>query len=433
MARVSRLLAREVLDSRGFPALEAEVALDDGSVGWAAVPSGASKGAHEASELRDGTLHRYGGRGVLRAVSSVNDHIAAAVVGVEASDQVGLDRLMVDLDGTVDKSSLGANAILAVSLATAKASAISRKLPLYRSLSTRDLLLPTPMLNILNGGKHATGSTDFQEFMVVPAGFDRFREALRCGAEVYQSLKGILDKRGLSTNVGDEGGFAPSLASNEEAVGLILDAVEAAGYEPGVQCYLAIDVAASELYQDGAYVLTRERASLSSAELVDFYAEWVQRYPIASIEDGLAEDDWEGWSTLVDRLGDRVQLVGDDLLTTNVRRIAEAVKRQAANAVLVKPNQIGTLTETLDAIGAAEKAGWNSIISHRSGETEDTFIADLAVGAGAGQIKAGAPGRGERVGKYNRLLRIEEELGAETKYAGAWPFAGFRQAGGRAT
>ena len=429
MARVSRLHAREVLDSRGLPALEAEVTLDDGSVGWAAVPSGASKGAHEAMELRDGALNRYGGRGVLRAVSSVKDRIAAAVVGLDASDQVTLDRLMLELDGTVDKSHLGANAILAVSLATAKASAMSRKLPLYRSLGTGDLVLPTPMLNILNGGKHATGSTDFQEFMVVPAGFDRFREALRCGAEVYQSLKGILHKRGLSTNVGDEGGFAPSLPSNEEAVGLILDAVEEAGYEPGVQCYLAIDAAASELYQDGTYLLARDGARLSSAELVDYYAKWVQRYPIASIEDGLAEDDWEGWSTLADRLGDRVQLVGDDLLTTNVRRIAQAVERQCANAVLVKPNQIGTLTETLDAIAAAEKVGWNSIISHRSGETEDTFIADLAVGAGAGQIKAGAPGRGERVGKYNRVLRIEEELGAETKYAGAAPFAGFRQAG----
>ena len=423
MARIRSVHARQVLDSRGVPTLEAIVTLDDGSRGHALVPSGASTGSHEAQELRDGDPSRHGGKGVLQAVANVDQLIAPAVMGREASDQQAVDALMLELDGTPNKAKLGANAILGVSLAVAKAAALSAGLPLYRSLaSDAPTTLPVPLLNILNGGKHAANSTDFQEFMVVPAGFDTFDDALRCGAEVYQALKRVLQGRGLSTTVGDEGGFAPSLPSNEAAVEVVMEAIQAAGYEPGDHCFLALDVAATELLQDGRYVLEREGVSLTSDELVDFYQRWVDRYPIISIEDGLAEDDWDGWVSLNSRLGRRVQIVGDDLLTTNTERIARGIRQGAANSVLVKLNQIGTLTETLAAVQMAQEAGWTAVISHRSGETEDTTIADLAVATGAGQIKAGAPARSERVAKYNRLLRIEEQLGEQARFAGRAAF-----------
>ena len=416
---IERVWAREVLDSRGNPTVEAQVFLSDGSVGHAIVPSGASTGAHEAVELRDNDKKRYGGKGVLKAVENVRNVIGPAVKGMKASDQEALDRKLLALDGTPNKGKLGANAILAVSMAAAHAAAASRKLPLYRYLGQEgQYRLPVPMLNILNGGKHAQDSTDFQEFMVVPAGFPTFREALRAGAEVYQSLKKILQKQGHSANVGDEGGFAPSLKSNKDAVEVILKAIESAGYKPGEQCFIALDPAVSEIYQDGKYVLAREGRSLTSQEMVEFWTDWVGKYPIVSIEDGMAEDDWDGWQTLVGRLGSRIQLVGDDLLTTNPERIRRAVDLKAANALLVKVNQIGTLTETLEAITTANKAGWSNVMSHRSGETEDTTIADLAVGWNTGQIKTGAPCRTDRVAKYNRLLRIEEELGDKGKYAG---------------
>jgi len=415
---IERVWAREVLDSRGNPTVEAQVLLSDGTVGQAIVPSGASTGAHEAVELRDGDKKRYGGKGVLKAVEHVREIIAPAVKGMKASDQEALDGKLLALDGTPNKGKLGANAILSVSLAAAHAAAASRKLPLYRYLSEGASRLPVPMLNILNGGKHAQNSTDFQEFMVVPAGFTSFREALRAGAEVYQSLKKILQKQGHSANVGDEGGFAPSLKSNEDAVEVILEAIEGAGYKAGEQCFIALDPATSEIYQDGKYVLAREGRGLTSQEMVDFWADWVAKYPIVSIEDGMAEDDWDGWQALVGKLGSKIQLVGDDLLTTNPERIRRAVELKAANALLVKVNQIGTLTETLEAITTASKAGWSNVMSHRSGETEDTTIADLAVGWNTGQIKTGAPCRTDRVAKYNRLLRIEEELGSKGKYAG---------------
>jgi enolase len=423
MARITDIHAREILDSRGLPTLEAVVGLEDGSRGWAAVPSGASTGSHEALELRDGDGARYGGKGTLQAVRNVRERIAPVVRGLDAADQAGVDRAMLALDGTPDKSSLGANATLAVSLANAHAHAASMRQPLYRTLATAAPVLPTPMLNVLNGGKHAMDSTDFQEFMVMPLGFASFEEALRAGAEVYQALRGIVAKAGKSTNVGDEGGVAPSLPTNEAALELLVEAIIKAGYEPGSQIALALDVASSELYQDGRYRLEREGRTLTSAEMVDYYEDWVSRYPIVSIEDGLFEDDWEGWTLLTQRLGSRVQLVGDDLLTTNTERIARGIREGASNAVLVKLNQIGTLTETLEAIAMAQGAGWNAVISHRSGETEDTTIADLAVATGAGQIKTGAPARSERVAKYNRLLRIEDELGADARYAGGTPFA----------
>ena len=427
MPRISTVHAREILDSRGNPTVEAVVGLDDGSSGWAAVPSGASTGTYEAVELRDGNPARYGKKGTLMAVRNVNERIAPAVVGREAGDQEGLDEAMVALDGTPDKSELGANAILAVSLATAHAAAQAGGLPLYRSLATADPVLPTPMLNVLNGGRHAMDSTDFQEFMVMPVGFDRFSEALRCGVECYQALRGIVAGRGMSTNVGDEGGVAPSLPSNEAAVELLVEAIEAAGYTPGVDCMIALDPAASEFFQDGKYVLAREGATLTSAEMVDYYARWVDKYPIVSIEDGLAEDDWEGWAALTARLGGTVQLVGDDLFTTNTTRIDRGIREGSANAVLVKINQIGTLSEALAAVRLTHEAGWNVVISHRSGETEDTTIADLVVATGAGQIKTGAPARSERVAKYNRLLRIEDELGSAARYAGGAPFAKLRR------
>jgi len=420
MTTIRRIQAREILDSRGNPTVEVTVQLDDGVVGTAAVPSGASTGAHEAVELRDGDKARYGGKGVLKAVENVNNRIALALTGLSPCDQVALDHRLNDLDGTPNKAHLGANAILGVSLAIAHATARSQGLPLYRYLGKgkQEFILPVPMFNILNGGRHAANSTDIQEFMVVPAGLPTFREALRCGAEVYQALKSVLQHRGYSTNVGDEGGFAPSLPSNRDALEVVLEAIQRAGYRPGTDCFLALDPAASEFYRDGVYVLEREGARLSSAEMVALWARWVEDFPIISIEDGLAEDDWEGWSLLMKRLGDKVEIVGDDLYTTNPERIRRGIQSKASNSVLIKLNQIGTLTETLEAIRMAKEAGWATIISHRSGETEDTTIADLAVATDAGQIKSGAPARSERVAKYNRLLRIEEELGDKARYAG---------------
>jgi len=417
--RIAAVKALEVLDSRGNPTVEVEMRLEDGSVGRAMVPSGASTGTHEAHELRDGDAKRYGGKGVLDAVANVDGEIADAVIGQHASDQQGLDRLMASLDGTGNKSRLGANALLGVSLAAAHATAASQRLPLYVSLGGPDAnLVPCPMFNVLNGGKHATRSTDFQEFMLAPVGRPTFAEALRAGAEVYQALKKLLDARGLSTNVGDEGGFAPSLENNVAAVELLVQAIDAAGYRPGEDVAIALDPASSELYEDGRYQLASEGRSLTSSEMVDLWAEWCERYPIVSIEDGLAEDDWEGWSLLTERLGDKVQLVGDDLLVTNLDFLERAIETKAANAILIKVNQIGTLSEAIAATTRALDVGWGAMMSHRSGETEDTTIADLAVALGTGQIKSGAPARGERTAKFNRLLRIEAELGSRARYAG---------------
>ena len=411
--------ARQILDSRANPTIEVEVELIDGSVGKAAVPSGASTGAHEAHELRDGDPQRFRGKGVLKAIGHVQGQIAEAVIGLSALDQAVVDRALIELDGTLNKSRLGANAVLGVSLAVAHAAAGSQGLPLYRYLGgPLARLLPVPFFNILNGGKHAADSTDFQEFMVVPVGAQTFAQALEMGAEVYQALKKVLADKGLSTNVGDEGGFAPSLGSNSEAVELILSAIAAAGYRAGDEVAIALDPAASEFFQDGQYVLSREGRTLSAEEMVAHWEDWASRYPIVSIEDGMAEDDWAGWWQLSTRLGRQVQIVGDDLFVTNTERLAKGIREGAANAILIKPNQIGTLTETVAAIEMAHRAGWAAMISHRSGETEDTTIADLAVAAGTGQIKSGAPARGERVAKYNRLLRIEEELGAAARYAG---------------
>ena len=422
-ATIAGVHAREILDSRGNPTLEVEVALSDGSAGRAAVPSGASTGAHEALELRDGDKKRYGGKGVLKAVASVNGEIASAAKGLRADDQASLDRRLIDLDGTPAKSRLGANAILGVSLAAAHAAAASRGLPLYRYLAelagrSEPGPLPAPMCNILNGGKHAEGSADFQEFMVMPLGAPTFAEALRWAAEVYHALGKLIHDRGLPTTVGDEGGFAPPGLSNDEAVALVTKAIEVAGYKPGDDLLVALDPATSELFESGSYVLAREGRTLSSEELASLWEDWCARYPIVSIEDGMAEDDWSGWRLLTERLGPTTQLVGDDVFVTNVERIERGIREGAANAVLIKLNQIGTLTETLAAIEAARKAGWNAVISHRRGETEDTTIADLAVATGVGQIKTGAPARGERTAKYNRLLRIEEELGERARYAG---------------
>jgi enolase len=423
--RIVAVHAREVLDSRGNPTLEVEVRLQDGSAGRAAVPSGASTGTHEAHELRDGDPSRYGGKGVRRAVENVNIEIARAVHNGAAGDQEGLDRRLCELDGTPNKSRLGANAVLGVSLAAAHAAAASRSEPLYAYLGGEHAgLLPLPLFNVLNGGKHAERSTDFQEFMLAPVGLPTFAEALRAGAEVYQALKRLLHDRGLSTNVGDEGGFAPSLATNVDAVDLLVAAIEAAGYKPGDQVALALDPASSELYRDGLYHLPSEGRSLTSAEMVDLWAGWCRRYPIVSIEDGLAEDDWDGWKLLTERLGAEVQLVGDDLLVTNLDRLNRAIEARAANAILVKVNQIGTLSEAIAATERALAEDWGAVISHRSAETDDTTIADLAVAVGCGQIKAGAPARGERVAKYNRLLRIEEELGSRALYAGGSKLAG---------
>jgi enolase len=423
-ATIEDIQAREILDSRGNPTVEVEVLLMSGESGVAAVPSGASTGAHEAVELRDGDKSRYGGKGVLKAVRHVNEAISEAIVGLDASDQIALDEIMIELDGTPNKSSLGANAILGVSLAVAKAAANAQQQPLYRYLGgVAARTLPVPMMNILNGGKHADNSTDMQEYMILPVGAHSFREALRMGAEVYQSLKKVLHGKKYNTNVGDEGGFAPSLGSNREALELIIAAIEAAGYKPGIDICLGMDPASSEFYQDGKYVLAKENRTLTSAEMIDLYEQWIGEYPIISIEDGLAEDDWDGWKLLRQRLGDRVQLVGDDLFVTNTERLKRGIQERSANSILIKLNQIGTLTETLACIEMAKRASFTAVVSHRSGETEDTTIADLVVATNAGQIKTGAPARSERVAKYNRLLVIEDELGEETaRYAGFGAF-----------
>ena len=419
MAKISRVVGREILDSRGNPTVEVDVSLDDGVWGRMSVPSGASTGKNEALELRDDDEARYEGKGVLRAVGNVNDKIAPAIVGLDAYDQDAIDRRLIDLDGTADKSNLGANAVLGVSVALAQAAAASRGVPLYRALDQDGhLSLPVPMFNVLNGGQHADDSTDFQEFMVVPVGFDTFRESVRAGAEVYHALRRLLRDRGFGTTVGDEGGPAPSGVSNLGALNLVVEAIEAAGYRPGEQCCIALDVAASELRHQNAYILIKDRSILSSDELIDMYEEWITQYPIISIEDGMAEDDWKGWTALMERIGDRVQIVGDDLFTTNPTLIRQGIDRNAANSVLIKLNQIGTVTETLEAIRLTQETGWGVVISHRSGETEDTTVADLAVGTASGQIKAGAPSRGERTAKYNRLLRIEEELEHEAEFVG---------------
>ncbi len=422
MSEISRITGREVLDSRGNPTVEVEVELSDGSKGRAAVPSGASTGKYEAVELRDGGS-RFNGLGVLKAVKNINHDIARALTGMTASDQTAIDRRLNELDGTENKSRLGSNAILGVSLAVAHASAKSAGLPLYHYLGQADrYTMPVPMMNILNGGKHAADSTDFQEFMVAPAGADSLSRALQIGTEVYHSLKKVLKDKGLNTSVGDEGGFAPALPSNRDAIEAVISAIEKAGYKPGKDCFIALDPAASEFYQNDRYVLIKEGSSLSTGEMVEYYVKLASDYPIISLEDGLAEDDWEGWQLLTKKLGGKIQLVGDDLYTTNVKRLSRGIELKASNSILIKPNQIGTLTETIDAIRMAQQAGWTAMVSHRSGETEDTTIADLTVGLNTGQIKAGAPCRSERTAKYNRLLRIEEELGKTAEYAGTGIF-----------
>jgi enolase len=424
VATIEAIGAREILDSRGNPTVEVEVALDDGIIARASVPSGASTGAFEAVELRDGDKERYGAKGVLKAVSGVEDKIAPELLGQEASDQRIIDQVMIDLDGTPNKANLGANAILGVSLAVAKAAAESADLPLFRYIGGPNAhLLPVPMMNILNGGAHADSNVDVQEFMVAPIGAETFREALRWGAEVYHALKSVLKKEGLATGLGDEGGFAPNLASNRAALDLITTAVETAGFRPGTDFGYALDVAATEFYKDGAY--TFEGATKSAADLIAYYTELVSAYPLLSIEDPLSEDDWEGWSALTAALGTQVQVVGDDLFVTNIERLQRGIDEKAANALLVKVNQIGSLTETLDAVALATANGFRSMMSHRSGETEDTTIADLAVACNTGQIKTGAPARTDRVAKYNQLLRIEEELDDAARYAGASAFPRF--------
>jgi enolase len=425
MSAIVALHAREILDSRGNPTVEVDARLEDGSTGRAAVPSGASTGSREAVERRDGDAHRYGGKGVLQTVAGVNGTIAAALRGQDASDQAAVDERLCALDGTANKAALGANAILGVSLAVARASAASAHEPLYRHLGGPDAnLLPVPMFSVLNGGVHADNSVDFQEFMIAPIGAPSFHEALRMGAEVYHALKALLKRKGYGTAVGDEGGFAPNLKANVEAVEVIVAAIEAAGLRPGQDVVLALDPASSEFFDGGAYVLRKSDGSRKSSEdMVALYDDWTRQFPILSIEDGLAEDDWTGWSTLTRRLGERVQLVGDDIFVTNPAIIRRAIAEKIGNAALIKLNQIGTLTETLAAIREAQAAGYGTVISHRSGETPDDFIADLAVATGAGQIKTGAPCRGERVAKYNQLARIEEELGDRARYAGAAAFA----------
>ncbi len=423
MSMIEDILAREILDSRGNPTVEVEIVLEDGSWGRAAVPSGASTGVHEALELRDGDKSRYGGKGVLMAVENVNSVIAPELIGWDVTDQKGIDEMMIALDGTPHKSKLGANAILGVSLAVAKAAANTLDLPLYRYIGgVYAHVLPVPMMNILNGGKHAVDGPDLQEFMAMPVGAPSFAEALRWGTETYHALKGVLKKRGYGVGVGDEGGFAPSLKTNEEAIELILEAVQKAGYEPGKDIFIAMDPAASEIYEDGKYNLKKEGLILTSEEMVDFYAGWVDKYPIISIEDGLAEDDWDGFCLMTERLGDKIQVMGDDLLVTNTERIAKGIELRAANSVLIKLNQIGTLTETIAAIQMAHRHQWTSVVSHRSGETDDAIIADLAVALNTGQIKTGAPCRVDRVAKYNQLLRIEQDLGDEAVYAGMGAF-----------
>jgi enolase len=424
MAKIATVVGREILDSRGNPTIEVDVCLDDGSMGRAAVPSGASTGVHEALELRDGDKKRYGGKGTLKAVGNVNKKIKDAVLGMDALDQAAVDNAMLALDGTPNKSKLGANAILGISLAVARAAAKSVGLPLYRYLGgITAKVLPVPMFNILNGGVHANWQgTDFQEFMIAPVGAPNFREALRWGSEVYHALKAVLKSSGHATGVGDEGGFAPALKTNAEAVEMILKAIKKAGYKPADDIVIALDPATSGFYEEGLYNLRTEGRKIDSAEMVEMWADWIKKYPIAVLEDGLAEDDWDGWKLLNQTLGHKIELVGDDLFVTNVERIARGIKENSANAVLIKLNQIGSLTETIAAIEMAYKAGWGAMVSHRSGETVDSFIADLTVGMATGHLKTGAPCRAERVEKYNQLMRIEEELGAVAVYAGRKAF-----------
>ena len=421
MTSIYSIRAREILDSRGNPTVEVDVALEDGSVGTSAVPSGASTGQYEAIELRDGDKNRYHGKGVLKALDNVQNVIRPNVIGLDAYDQENLDSKLIELDGTENKSNLGANSILAVSLATAKAAAISSKKELFAHISKSDeYLIPVPMLNVINGGKHAENSTDIQEFMIVPVGFRTFSDAIKAGSEVYQSLQKNLSESNLSTTVGDEGGFAPQLPSNESALEILVDAITSSGYECGRHFLIALDVAAAELFDSESklYNLVREKKFVSGEQLSEMYSTWVEKYPIISIEDGLSDDEWDDWKKMTRRVGSQVQLVADDLLTTNPIRISKGIESKAANAVLIKPNQIGTLSETLEAIGLVQAVGWGTVISHRSGETEDTFISDLAVATNSGQIKSGAPARGERTAKYNRLIRIEESLGNRCRFAG---------------
>jgi len=420
---IEQVIGREILDSRGNPTVEVEVTLSGGARGRAAVPSGASTGAHEAVELRDGDPKRYGGKGVLNAVSNVNSTIAGAIIGLDATNQTEIDRLMLELDGTPNKGVLGANAILGVSMAVARASAEQMEIPLYRYIGgVGARTLPVPMMNILNGGKHAEDSTDFQEFMVMPVGAESFAEGLQWGAEIYQALKKVIHGKGFSVGIGDEGGFAPSLKTNEAALEVIMEAILKAGYTPGEQIFIALDPAATELYQEGHYVLAKEGRQLTSEQMVDFWADWAERYPIISIEDGLSEDDWDGWKLMRQRMGSKIQIVGDDHLVTNTERLARAIKEGTVNSMLTKVNQIGTLTETIEAVTMAQRANFTAVMSHRSGETEDTTIADLAVALNTGQIKTGAPARSDRVAKFNQLLRIEEELGSSAIYPGKAAF-----------
>ena len=423
---ITKIIAREVLDSRGNPTVEADVHLADGSMGRAAVPSGASTGEHEAVELRDGDKARYLGKGTLKAVKNIEEHIAPALLGQDAELQASIDHQMIKLDGTANKGNLGANAILAVSMAVARAAADSQQTPLYRYLGgVSASLLPLPMMNILNGGAHADNSVDPQEFMIMPYGAEKFSEALRWGTEIFHTLKGVLKKKGYSTSVGDEGGFAPNLKSNVEALEVVLEAVTLAGYKPGEQVGIALDPAASEFYdaKKKKYVFKKsDKSERSSEQMVEFWADWVRQYPIVSIEDGMAEDDWDGWKLMSESLGEKIQIVGDDLFVTNVKRLSQGIEKGIANSILIKVNQIGSLTETLDAIKMAADAGYTSVISHRSGETEDAFIADLAVATGAGQIKTGSASRTDRIAKYNQLLRIEQELGSSAKFPGRKAF-----------
>ncbi len=425
---IEQIVAREILDSRGNPTVEVEIVLMGGAWGRAAVPSGASTGVHEALEMRDGDKDRYNGKGTLKAVANVNEVIADVLFGWDAANQAALDARLLELDGTENKGKLGANAMLGVSLAAAHAAANALQLPLYRYVGgVHAHMLPVPMMNILNGGKHAMDGPDLQEFMVMPVGASTFSEALRWGTEVYHTLKGVLKSKGYSTGVGDEGGFAPSLKTNEEAIELILEAVEKAGYTPGEQISIALDPAASEFYEDGKYVLAKEGRTLTGAEMVEFYADWVEKYPIISIEDGLDEDDWDSFVLMMERVGKQIQIVGDDLLVTNVTRVQKAIELGACNSLLCKVNQIGTLTEAIAAVQMAQRAGWTVVVSHRSGETEDATIADLAVALNTGQIKTGAPCRSDRVAKYNQLLRIERELGEQAVYAGMGAFNNLRR------
>jgi enolase len=423
MSAIVDVIAREILDSRGNPTIEADVVLESGISGRAAVPSGASTGSKEAIELRDGDAARYGGKGVQKAIENVNTEICEAIIGLDASEQAFVDRTMIDLDGTENKSRLGANAILAVSAAVAKAAAEESTLPLYRYLGgAGEMMLPVPLMNVINGGAHANNSVDMQEFMLVPLGAPTFREALRYGSEVFHALKKLIDAKGMATTVGDEGGFAPNLPSNESALQLLLEAIDKAGYTAGTDIALALDCAASEYYKDGMYELESEGAKLTRSQMVDYLVKWVDKYPIISIEDGMSEHDWDGWKLLTDRLGKKVQLVGDDLFVTNTRILKQGIAKGVANSILIKINQIGTLSETFAAVSMAMRAGYTSIISHRSGETEDSLIADIAVGTNAGQIKTGSLSRSDRIAKYNQLLRIEEDLGDVASYPGREAF-----------